>query len=50
MNPMSLLISMPEDLDDIAYGDLFWDDGETAGKTTLFDKRWGIYFVKFSCE
>lgn len=29
-NDMSLLISMPEDLDDIAYGDLFWDDGETA--------------------
>ena len=35
---MSLLISMPEDLDDIAYGDLWWDDGVTAGKTNRAGK------------
>ena len=40
---MSLLISMPEDLDDIAYGDLWWDDGVTAGKTNRAGKLRNVH-------
>lgn len=36
LDPLTLVIAIPEEVSLQAYGDLFWDDGETLGKNNTF--------------
>ncbi|XP_071949869.1 sucrase-isomaltase, intestinal-like [Antedon mediterranea] len=36
MNPMGLIVALPEYGNDFAIGDLFWDDGESKGRIFVY--------------
>ncbi|XP_071798039.1 sucrase-isomaltase, intestinal-like isoform X1 [Asterias amurensis] len=45
MNPLEIWVAMPENNEDIARGDLFWDDGETLN---TYERNIDIYMEFFA--